>query len=260
MFVPSGGLISNSEDLAHYLVAQLNGGHYASASVLSAAGIAEQHQPAVRQGSVDAYYGMGWEVGVSDGMPIVHHNGTLPNAYADLMLLPNQGVGVVVLANATNLVVLERLDGVARGVASMQSGRQATAVTESRLFQALPIVSVSIVLLQLVWILRSVAGLRCWHARPQSRPHGARTLVWHLGLPLVLNVGWASLVLVGVPLPFGLPLATTVFVLGDYAYVLAGSAVIALIWGVLRTLLAWRVLRATASGPAIAVPILAPAA
>ncbi len=117
-FVPSGGLISTSEDLAHYLIAQLNGGHYASASVLSAAGIAEQHQPAVRQGSADAYYGMGWEVGVSDGMPIVHHNGTLPNAYADLMLLPNQGVGVVVLANATNLVVLERLDGVARGVRS----------------------------------------------------------------------------------------------------------------------------------------------
>jgi CubicO group peptidase (beta-lactamase class C family) len=248
-FAPSGGLISTTEDLAQYLVAQLNGGQYQGASVLSAAGIAEQHRPAISTGSSEAYYGMGWEVGSLDGMPVVHHNGTLANAYADLMLLPNQKLGVVVLANATGLSVLERLDGVARGVASMLSGRQPAAVTETRLFQALPFAGVVLVLVQIVALLHSVAVLRRWQARPESRPRGARMLIWHLWLPLAVNLGWASLILIAAPRFFGLPFAETVFILGDYAYVLAASALIALIWGVLRFWIAWRLLRATPPAP-----------
>jgi CubicO group peptidase (beta-lactamase class C family) len=258
-FAPSGGLISTSEDLAHYLVAQLNGGQYVGASVLSPAGIAEQHRPAIGTGGSDAYYAMGWEVGSLDGMSVVHHNGTLANAYADLMLLPDQEVGVVVLANATSLAVLERLDGVARGVASMLSGQQPLLVTENRLLQILPFASLVLVLLQIVWLLRSVAVLRRWQTRPESRPRGGWMLVWHVWLPLALNLGWASLILVAVPRFFGLPFDETVFVLGDYAYVLAGSAMIALIWGVLRTWIAWRVLRARPAPPIGEAKTVAPA-
>ena len=44
--------------------------------------------------------------------------------------------------------------------------------------------------------------------------------------------------------------AGTVFVLGDFAYLIAASAAVALVWGPLRTLLVWRALRATAAaGP-----------
>jgi CubicO group peptidase (beta-lactamase class C family) len=40
-FASAGGLVSTSEDLAHYVVAQLNGGRYLDASLLSSAGVAE---------------------------------------------------------------------------------------------------------------------------------------------------------------------------------------------------------------------------
>jgi hypothetical protein len=69
---------------------------------------------------------------------------------------------------------------------------------------------------------------------------GTRLMVWHIGLPLVLNLGWAALILVALPRFFGLPFGDAVFLLGDYAVVLAASAVVALIWGVLRTVLVWR--------------------
>ena len=81
-FRSTGGLISTSEDLAHYLVAQLNGGRYGGASVLSPVGLAEQHRPAVRTGDGEVYYGMGWQTGAIGDIPIVEHDGMLPTGYA----------------------------------------------------------------------------------------------------------------------------------------------------------------------------------
>ena len=45
--LPSGQLICSAEDMAHYLIANLNGGRYGDAQILSDAGIAELHRPAV---------------------------------------------------------------------------------------------------------------------------------------------------------------------------------------------------------------------
>ncbi len=43
--VPAGFLSSSAEDMTHYLVAQMNGGRFGSATVLSPAGIATMHAP-----------------------------------------------------------------------------------------------------------------------------------------------------------------------------------------------------------------------
>jgi len=42
----SGQIISSAEDMAHYLIAQLNGGRYGDVQILSPEGIAEMHSPA----------------------------------------------------------------------------------------------------------------------------------------------------------------------------------------------------------------------
>ena len=44
--LPSGYLISSAEDMAHYLIAQVEGGRYADRALLSPASIAELHRPA----------------------------------------------------------------------------------------------------------------------------------------------------------------------------------------------------------------------
>jgi hypothetical protein len=51
------------------------------------------------------------------------------------------------------------------------------------------------------------------------------------------GVGWSALL-------FGLALLDTVFALGDFAFLIAVSALIALVWGPLRALLVWHVLHA----------------
>jgi hypothetical protein len=125
----------------------------------------------------------------------------------------------------------------------MLSGRPPQVVTENRVFEGVAVFSVVVVLLQVVWLLRSLARIRGWQARPERRPLGRRGLTLHVAIPLALNLVWAALILVGAPLALGLALGDAVFILGDIGYLLAGSAALALTWGVLNVVLAWRGLR-----------------
>ena len=67
--VPAGYLISSAEDMTHYLIAQLNGGRYRTASVLSPEGVDELHRPAVATPKTGTSYAMGWFVGPINGIP-----------------------------------------------------------------------------------------------------------------------------------------------------------------------------------------------
>jgi len=49
--VPAGDLISSAQDMAQYLIAQLNDGRYLETAVLSSSGIAQLHDPAGSDGS-----------------------------------------------------------------------------------------------------------------------------------------------------------------------------------------------------------------
>ncbi len=257
-FRSTGGLISTSEDLTHYLIAQLNGGRYGGASVLSPAGIAEQHYPAVRIGDGDAYYGMGWQTGAIGDIPVVEHDGMLPTGFAHMLLLPEHGWGVVVLSNGVGRVAAPRMRGITAGVANVLVGRAAVPASEDRVFQVVTIFAFLIIFVQVFEIVRTTLTLRRWRSHPQQRPSGSLSLAWHLAVPLAVSLGWGAVALIGAPLLFGLSLADTVFILGDFAYLIAGSAAIAVIWGILRTLLVWRALHT----PGVAVPtipIVAPA-
>ena len=251
---PAGGLVSTSEDLAHYLVAQLNGGRYGAASVLSSAGIAELHRGAARIEDRIAYYGMGWQTGAIGDIPIVQHDGVLITGFADMVLVPEHNLGIVVLANGVSRVAEQRLGGIAPAIANVLLGKPPLPATENRIFQALTVVSFAIIAVQLFGMFRTATKLRLWRRGIESRPSGALSLAWHLGVPLAVNLAWAAMVLVGVPALFGLPLVDSVFALGDFAYLIAGSAAVALVWGPLRTLLAWRALHATASAEASGSP------
>lgn len=77
--LPSGDLISSAEDMTHYLIAQLNDGRYNDTTLLSPQGITTLHQPAVREGESEKFYGMGWEVRPMNDLTVVRHDGTSAN-------------------------------------------------------------------------------------------------------------------------------------------------------------------------------------
>lgn len=239
--LPTGYLISSAEDMAHYLIAQLNDGRYRTASVLSPAGIAELHRPAVPAGKTDTSYGMGWYVGPINGIPAIYHAGDTPNFVAKIVLVPQSRTGVVVLTNADNnldLFLSDRQGTIANGVTSLLAGREPPS-SPSRIPSFLVYaVLFGVLVLQARGIVRSVVALR--NGRLGT---GRVSPWWRIGFSLALSLAWAAFVLVLVPKQLGVSLRVAAQGFPDLAYMLITSAVIALGWGVVRTAWACVVLR-----------------
>ena len=104
-----------------------------------------------------------------------------------------------------------------------------------------------------VGIIQSMGKLHRWRAQPARRPHGWRGLVWHVAVPVVLNLIPALLFLVGAPQLFG-PLSFLIYVSPDLGYVMLVSGVVALGWSALRTGLAFLVLRTRDARLAVEAP------
>ena len=246
--LPAGYLVSSAEDLTHYLVAQLDGGRYEGTAVLSASGTTELHRPAVPTPEAGTSYGMGWFVGPVNEIPAVFHQGETFNYHSNIVLLPESGQGVVVLMNAENsldLFVRGRMGTVAEGVAGLLEGREpppppsdiGVFLVYAAVFGALA--------LQIGAMARSAAGLR--RRRIPTGRLGPKT---RTGLALASNLAWALLVLVLLPKQLGVPLLTLAQGLPDLAYLLLASGVIALGWGVLRTVWAYFAFRGGGAAPA----------
>ena len=95
--LPAGYIISSAEDMAHFLIAQLNGGRYGDGSVLSPHGMALLHiEPA------PGTYGMGWESVRVEGRRLIDHDGGTANFQASVFFDPDARVGVFIAANVVN--------------------------------------------------------------------------------------------------------------------------------------------------------------
>ena len=93
----SGGVLSTAHDLAAWLITQNEQGRGPGGTpVVSPAAITAMHRPPAR-GS----YGLGWTIGTTEsGAPLIDHTGGLVTSTAYQALLPAQGYGIAVMANA----------------------------------------------------------------------------------------------------------------------------------------------------------------
>ena len=239
--IPAGYLISDAEDMSHYLLAQLNDGRYRSASALSPGGMDELHRPAAQTPKTGTSYGMGWFVGPINGIPAIHHQGETFTFHANAVLVPRSRTGVIVLMNAENSVDLflnGRMGSISEGVTSLLEGRDPAPPPSSIATLLVYALLFGVVVLQMRGIVRWVAGLRRGRLpRGRVRPR------LRIALSLVLSLGWAVLILVLVPKQLGLPLLVAAQGLPDLAYILLISGVLALCWGMVRTAWAYRTLR-----------------
>jgi hypothetical protein len=67
-------------------------------------------------------------------------------------------------------------------------------------------------------------------------------------LPLLCNLGWSLVALMGVPKNFGMPRSQIFYIAPDFGYTLLVSGVVALVWGIVRTALMWRIFRTAQAG------------
>src|SRR6266545_6044653 len=97
---PAGGSWSNVQDLARYLMTQLNQGVAPDGRrVVSADNLKVTWQPQV-QIAPNASYALGWAVTAYKGARLLQHGGGTNGFTSNLAYLPDAGLGIAVLTNA----------------------------------------------------------------------------------------------------------------------------------------------------------------
>jgi CubicO group peptidase (beta-lactamase class C family) len=97
---PAGGHWSTLEDMARYMVVQLNNGATADGTrVVSEENLLVTRVPQVKI-SAEASYGLGWMISDWRGLPMIEHGGNTLGFTSDFSFLPTADLGVIVLANA----------------------------------------------------------------------------------------------------------------------------------------------------------------
>jgi CubicO group peptidase (beta-lactamase class C family) len=121
--LPAGFAISSAEDMAHFLIAQMNGGRYRDISVLSPDGIGLlQAEPP------SGAYGMGWESVRIGGRRLINHDGATGNYQCSVFIDPEDRVGVFLAANA-----MSALDGLSSSRSSASLGARSAPEIVRRL-------------------------------------------------------------------------------------------------------------------------------
>ena len=239
--LPSGQLISSAEDMAHYLIAHLNGGRYEGTQILSQAGIDELHRGAVEwkeMGAAIGYYGMGWISQGTGKTRIVSHSGIVPDFGAFMALIPEQKRGIVLLFNANHALMKMTLDEVGMGAAQQLAGERRTRT----IFGALHLGMRGLLLipiLQMAGVISTLQLLKRWRQDLSFRPSRGRMWGQHILIPLVPN------------LLFGLTLLPMLgkmrgwirLFMPDFAWIAWISGGFAWIWAILRTGLVLRAMR-----------------
>jgi CubicO group peptidase (beta-lactamase class C family) len=181
-YAPAGFLTSSAADMAHYLIAQLNGGRYGGTSILSAAGISEM-QRGVAAERPGVTYGMGWEATQVNGTQVIQHDGSVFNSHAQVVLIPSAGWGIAVFLNADSaLMELAQLpDTVGYGIGSMLMGWPAQAVSPFVGYAVFDGVAGLLVLLQLF----SIARTRRIRLEHRSAAAWFRYVIWPWSWPLI---------------------------------------------------------------------------
>jgi CubicO group peptidase (beta-lactamase class C family) len=128
---PAGAIISNIDELSHWLIALMNDGKYNGKQVLPVSVLKATLQPAIglpnTLGEALGYwellnpaYGMGRETASYRGKLLTFHGGDLPGFHSQISFLPNDKIGVIIfvisdhsapLYNIISYNVYERLLG-----------------------------------------------------------------------------------------------------------------------------------------------------
>ena len=128
---PAGAIISNIDELSHWLIALMNDGKYNGRQVLPPNVLKATMQPAIglpnALGEALGYwellnpdYGMGRQIAAYRGRLLTFHGGDLPGFHSQVSFLPNDKIGVIVfvigdhaapLYNVVSYNVYERLLG-----------------------------------------------------------------------------------------------------------------------------------------------------
>jgi hypothetical protein len=236
---PSGYLISSANDLSRYLSFHLNAGVYAGKPLLSPDAVAELHRPAAQM-EPNTFYSMGWVVQDDGEQTTIWHNGGLPSYYSFLGMLPESGYGVAFLANGLDVLAAGQFDAIPFGVIDILRGGEPRVAAVRPFHPPLNVAvfwALVILTWQLVWIAASVSKRRPWTVQEQHIPVSPAIELRKIGLPVVLNFGWAACVLSLIPGASGTPFSVMKLYVPDFGFFATASVVVGVTWGTAQVVL-----------------------
>ena len=183
--LPSAFLASSADDLARLAIVMLEDGHFGGVQLLSPATTSLMERPLVRRGSSRVAQAMGLRVEAAPRGPMtdgpgrvevmLRRSGDLVTYASDVVLLPADRVGVVVLMNSNDALAPARYHRIALDVANLVTGRAAPAPSAPN-----PLANLGRPLLLFVLVLQIAIAT---HPR-----HGRRTVARaHDWLPTILG-------------------------------------------------------------------------
>ena len=222
---PAGFLISSARDMAHYIVAQLNGGRYQHSQLLSPQGIAALHNPGSSV-TPTISYGMGWAIHSSPGSTRIWHDGDVSNFHSHLRLLPDQRLGFVVLMNVGGLSNGTAFNNLVDGIAATLLGHSQPAPIDSPWTTSLRLTALVPLLIAVLWTGWSFRSLRRWH-RGEPPPHGLRRFL-RLYLPLAVDLSAPGVIWILMPASAEIPVgAIRLFAPDVFASLVATTSLLA---------------------------------
>jgi CubicO group peptidase (beta-lactamase class C family) len=117
---PAGSINSNVTDMAQWVRLQLGGGVYQSQRLLSSAAIKEMQTPqtVIRIEGTQATlypeahflnYGLGWFLSDYRGRKVVEHGGAIDGMRAEVAMMPEEKLGLVILTNLNGTILPQAL-------------------------------------------------------------------------------------------------------------------------------------------------------
>lgn len=235
---PAGFLISSAEDMTHYLSAQLNGGRYDNTQILSPQGIDILHMPGSKI-SASKSYGMGWEIQGQPGSTKIWHNGDLSNFHSNMLLLPDQHIGIVILINIQEYYNNAAINMPIEGVASILLGNNLTSNMNPPLSLIPQVIMLAVLLIPILWIVGSYLSIKRWQDRGDLPPRGIRRF-WRLFLPLIIDLCPLVLVWIILPSQFEAPMEIIALSVPDVFVVIMILSMFSLGWAIARIFLTLR--------------------
>lgn len=138
--VPYGYVASTLADLTTYARFQLGADVPGARDVVSKEGLAEMHEAQVETSGPGRAYGLGWSVRDVEGIDdtVVEHTGTTPGYFAHVLLVPERGIAVVLLADAASEAKAPAVAGVGADLVRVATGGEAIGASADPLLSAAP--------------------------------------------------------------------------------------------------------------------------
>lgn len=235
---PAGFLISNAEDMSHYLISQLNDGTYDTRQVLSSAGIDTLHTAGPKMSQTSAY-GMGWEINTEPGSRKIEHNGDTSNFHSNLLLLPDQQIGIVILTNVNGYGHSLALNVPIEGVAEILLGHDLSVAVDP---PATPVTQLMLLVppvVLILWLTGSAFFIKRWRQQGKLPVRNAQ-LLWRYFLPLAIDLCLASMAWIIIPRQFQTPMETISLFTPDVYFIIVLMAVLGAGWAMARTYLTFQ--------------------